>query len=95
MAHETITVNAAGEPPRQYELGANVIVRLSGDTTGIPSNKGFSVSDTGTVSITPRRGSAVADYPVLAGIIYPLDISAFTQSTSSPATMKLFVHRQA
>lgn len=79
----------------QYELGVNMIQKLAADTTNLVSNKGFSASDAGTVQIRPRGDALpVHDYPVVAGVVYPIDIIDFSQANSVPNTISLYVHRQ-
>lgn len=82
---------------RTYELGANMLQRVTADTTGIPSNKGFIPSVTGKVNARARvdslNGGAYIDIPVQAGIIYPIDIMDFS-ATNSTAAQAIVLLRQ-
>ena len=84
-------------PVRTYELGSNMLTRVTADTTGIPSNKGFIPSVTGKVNLRARvdslNGGAYIDVPVQAGIPYPIDVADFS-ATNSTAAQTIVLLRQ-
>lgn len=91
MATTTVTLSAA---PIQHPLGCNHLQEIAADTNNITPNIGFSVDVAGTLSLRARTNTALLNYPVVAGMIYPIDIVQFDKTGSTGPT-KIYIHRQA
>lgn len=82
-------------PVRTYELGSNMLQRVTADTTGLSSNKGFIPAVTGKVNGRARvdslNGGPYVDIPVQAGGVYAIDLAdiSITNSTAAQAVVIL------
>jgi hypothetical protein len=78
-----------------FPFGANSVQRLAADTVGIQGAIAFIPDTTGTVSIRGQADSANVIVPVVAGAIYPIDISQFSKTLSTPNTTTIVLLKRA